>query len=101
MISPATKSTLKVKNMIIEKAIKASANMSYLAAYLRYFGVLFFGKGHLDAQVPSKASVNSPMIKIKKPVAISIRVKLSIKSMIAKIILEKVRISAKYLMITF
>lgn len=71
IMRPATKSTRKVKNKAVASAVIASAIISYFAAYLRYFGVLFFGKGYLVARVPSKASVSSAIMKMRKPEPIS------------------------------
>lgn len=64
--SPATRLTWQTKKRNIATRSKTSVIMSYLAAYLRYFGVLFFGKGHFVAKVPSKASVSSARTKMRK-----------------------------------
>ena len=72
--------------------------MSNWAAYLRYFGVLSFGKGHLRAQVPSKVSVSSAVRKITKACSGVPPVKLITIKIMLKINLVKVKRSAKYLM---
>ena len=59
---PVIRLTRRVKNSTTAKASMPSASMSYLAAYLRYLGILFLGKGKWVAQVPSRASVISPII---------------------------------------
>ena len=73
--------------------------MSNWAAYLRYFGVLSFGKGHLRAQVPSKVSVNSAVKKIIKAASGVPPVKLMVIRTILKINLVRVSKSAKYLIV--
>ena len=75
-----------------------SANISNLAAYLRYFGVLFFGKGHLRAQVPSKASVSSAMINKMKITSAGTPVISKTSIVTAMMRRVKVSKSAKYLM---
>lgn len=72
--------------------------MSNWAAYLRYFGVLSLGKGHLRAQVPSKVSVSSAVRKMMKACSGVPPVKLIAIKMMLKINLVRVRRSAKYLM---
>ena len=72
--------------------------MSNLAAYLRYFGVLFLGKGHLRAQVPSKASVSSATIKIIKAFSAGQPTKANTNNIHPKIKRAEVSKSARYLM---
>lgn len=76
-----------------------SANISNLAAYLRYFGVLFLGKGHLRAQVPSKASVSSAMINRMKMTSAGTPIMSSTNIAQAMIRRDKVSRSARYLMV--
>ncbi len=71
--------------------------MSNLAAYLRYFGVLFLGNGHLRAQVPSKVSVSSAVRKMIKAFSAGLPMNAKISKMIDKINLDNVNKSAKYL----
>ena len=79
-------------------ASKASETMSNWAAYLRYLGILFLGKGHLRAQVPSKVSVSSAVRKTMKAASGVPPVKARTNNAIDRINLIEVRISAKYLM---
>ena len=97
-MSPTIQLTRRAQNKTWPAASKTSETISNWAAYLRYFGVLSFGKGHLRAQVPSKVSVSSAVRKMIKACSgvppmklIAIRIRL-------KINLVKVRRSAKYLM---
>lgn len=72
--------------------------MSNLAAYLRYFGVLSFGKGHLRAQVPSKASVSSATMKMIKAFSAGQPTNASTSRIHPKIKRVEVSKSARYLM---
>ena len=78
-------------------ASATSDTMSKRAAYLRYLGVLFLGKGHLRAQVPSKASVSSAMMNKMNTTSGAPPVSARIKIMMAMISLDSVSMSAKYL----
>ena len=74
-----------------------SETISNCAAYLRYLGVLSFGKGHLRAQVPSKASVNSAVRKITNAASGVPPVKDMMNKTRARNNLDKVKRSARYL----
>ena len=81
-------------------ASNTSETISNWAAYLRYFGVLSFGKGHLRAQVPSKVSVSSAVRKMMKAFSAGQPTSDNTIKMMLRINLDKVSKSAKYLMVT-
>lgn len=95
---PMSQLTLRVKKRTCAPASRTSANMSNFAAYLRYFGVLSLGNGHLRAQVPSKASVSSAIMKIVKAASGEPPAKAIMSKMMLKMSRENVSMSARYLM---
>ncbi len=76
-------------------ARRTSENISNWAAYLRYFGVEFFGKGHFLAQVPSNISVMRARVKMIKAASGEPSARVRPKRASAKINLVKVNKSAK------
>ena len=96
--SPTGQLIRRVQKRTWPAASRTSETMSNWAAYLRYFGVLSFGKGHLRAQVPSKVSVSSAVRKIMKACSGVPPAKLIVIRIRLKINLVRVSKSAKYLM---
>ena len=97
-MSPTIQLTRRAQKRTWPAASKTSETISNWAAYLRYFGVLSFRKGHLRAQVPSKVSVSSAVRKMIKACSGVPPVKLIVIRIRLKINLVRVKMSAKYLM---